>query len=328
MEKLREGEKEKDEEMGVGEDEDKYAEDAEIPGQGYDAANRISTRNLRIREDTAKYLLNLDLDSAKYDPKTRTMVDRGATSDQAAALVAEDNFMRSSGDAAEFEKLQRAAWESRERGDKSKMHLQANPTEAEHLKKKQHEETEDRRAKERKALLDKYGGAEHLEAKPPVLEEEERYIEYTPSGQIKGKEKTISKSKYAEDKYINNHTSVWGSWWQSFKWGYACCHSTTKNSYCTGEDGIKAADIAEQMRLGLIDPNASQKQVEWREEKEVREEVKEAPAPKTDDDDESVEKGKRKLAQMRDGVTEEDMEKFMKQRRLHDDPMANFVDVV
>lgn len=31
------------------------------------------TRNLRIREDTAKYLLNLDVNSAHYDPKTRSM---------------------------------------------------------------------------------------------------------------------------------------------------------------------------------------------------------------------------------------------------------------
>lgn len=30
-----------------------------------------SVRNLRIREDTAKYLLNLDVNSAHYDPKTR-----------------------------------------------------------------------------------------------------------------------------------------------------------------------------------------------------------------------------------------------------------------
>lgn len=30
-----------------------------------------SVRNLRIREDTAKYLLNLDLESAYYDPKSR-----------------------------------------------------------------------------------------------------------------------------------------------------------------------------------------------------------------------------------------------------------------
>lgn len=30
-----------------------------------------SVRNLRIREDTAKYLLNLNTDSAYYDPKSR-----------------------------------------------------------------------------------------------------------------------------------------------------------------------------------------------------------------------------------------------------------------
>merc|ERR1712216_227994 len=32
-----------------------------------------TVRNLRIREDTAKYLLNLDLNSAYYDPKSRSM---------------------------------------------------------------------------------------------------------------------------------------------------------------------------------------------------------------------------------------------------------------
>jgi hypothetical protein len=32
-----------------------------------------TVRNLRIREDTAKYLYDLDLDSAYYDPKSRSM---------------------------------------------------------------------------------------------------------------------------------------------------------------------------------------------------------------------------------------------------------------
>ena len=36
-----------------------------------DGKNRITVRNLRIREDTAKYLRNLDPKSAYYDPKTR-----------------------------------------------------------------------------------------------------------------------------------------------------------------------------------------------------------------------------------------------------------------
>lgn len=38
-----------------------------------DVRTRTTIRNLRIREDTAKYLLNLDPSSAHYDPKTRSM---------------------------------------------------------------------------------------------------------------------------------------------------------------------------------------------------------------------------------------------------------------
>ena len=42
--------------------------------------------------------------------------------------------------------------------------------------------------------------------------------------------------------YINNHTSIWGSYWDNGQWGYKCCHSFTKNSYCTGFVGIEAAN--------------------------------------------------------------------------------------
>jgi hypothetical protein len=35
-----------------------------------------SVRNLRIREDIAKYLLNLDVNSAHYDPKSRCVRGR------------------------------------------------------------------------------------------------------------------------------------------------------------------------------------------------------------------------------------------------------------
>lgn len=90
------------------EDEDKYADDIDMPGQNFDSKRRITVRNLRIREDTAKvsrkihdvidfftyflllilfrkslhlkflclisqYLRNLDPNSAYYDPKTRSM---------------------------------------------------------------------------------------------------------------------------------------------------------------------------------------------------------------------------------------------------------------
>lgn len=57
------------------EDEFKYAEAADQVGQSVDTKNRITVRNLRLREDTAKYLINLDSESAYYDPKTRSMRD-------------------------------------------------------------------------------------------------------------------------------------------------------------------------------------------------------------------------------------------------------------
>jgi pre-mRNA-processing factor SLU7 len=42
--------------------------------------------------------------------------------------------------------------------------------------------------------------------------------------------------------YINNHTHVWGSFFDinTRQWGYACCHSTIQASYCTGQAGIEA----------------------------------------------------------------------------------------
>ena len=68
---------------------------------------------------------------------------------------------------------------------------------------------------------------------------------------IKG-EASIKRSRYPEDILINNHTSVWGSWWSNGSWGYACCHQTTKNSFCTGEAGLEAeAQAAELMDANL-----------------------------------------------------------------------------
>ena len=301
------------------EEEAKYGEETDM-GRN----QPTSTRNLRLREDTAKYLLNLDLDSAKYDPKTRSMLDMGtlpSNGDSASRLVAEDNFMRASGDAAEFERAQRYAWESQEKGVGRKLHLQANPTEGEILRKKQTEEAESKKGTQRKALLEKYGGAEHLQPAPlkelQVLENE-RYVEYDESGAVKGETRKIARSKYAEDVFFSNHTSVWGSWWSNFQWGYHCCHSTVKNSYCTGEQGKKAFEQAEEMRMGdllLEDAEAVRRREaqERRPESETEQKVprQEPPVAK-----------KRTLQEMREGISEEDLEAYKRNRSAADDPMA------
>ncbi|KAJ6031499.1 hypothetical protein N7540_002231 [Penicillium herquei] len=301
-----------DREDGEDADEDiRYAEESDM-GRHQSTA----TRNLRIREDTAKYLLNLDLDSAKYDPKTRRMVDMGAQEDQASALVAEENFVRASGDAAEFEKAQKYAWESQEKGN-VQIHLQANPTSGEVLRKKEQAESEAKRQASRKALLDKYGGGEHMDKTPlrdTMVVENERFVEYDESGAIKGAPKKATKSKYAEDVMVNNHTSVFGSWWFEFKWGYACCCSTVKNSYCTGDDGKKA--FQEEGKMLLLDAE------------EAPDHSEPEPEPTSDRKDQSAQSNvkKRTLEELQSGITEEELDTYKRSRMAAQDPMANYVD--
>ena len=306
------------------EEEAKYAEESDMGRQ-----QSTATRNLRIREDTAKYLLNLDLDSAKYDPKTRSMVDMGAQADQAAALVAEDNFMRASGDAAEFEKAQKYAWESQERGDKNKTHIQANPTAGEYYRRKEKEENDVKREAHRKMLLEKYGGEQHLQPAPlrdAAVIENERYVEYDETGAIKGAPKKAIKSKYLEDVFIHNHTSVWGSWWKDFQWGYACCHSTIKNSYCTGEDGKRAFEEAERVRTGgQLENTESAKAIEWSIDQSKAITQDEATEVLENTYDKQKTTKKRTLDEMKGGTSEEEMDAYKRSRAVADDPMAKFL---
>lgn len=294
----------------------KYAEESDMGRH-----QKTSTKQLRIREDTAKYLLNLDLDSAKYDPKTRSMVDSGATQDAAAALVAEEGFMRASGDAGEFTKAEKYAWESQEKAGNTQQHLQANPTSGEYYRRKEKEEAEKKREAHKQMLAEKYGAATNSmpAALRDAIMENEKYIEYDASGAIKGAPKAIAKSKYAEDVHINNHTSVWGSWWSNFKWGYACCHSMIKNSYCTGEEGKAAFQEADQMRMGgVLEEVEPVKEIEWKGEpaQEVAADVNAMVPPAAK---------KRTMEEMKGQVTEEDMDEYRRKRTATNDPMAAFL---
>ena len=73
-------------------------------GQKFDSKTRTTVRNLRIREDTAKYLHNLDLNSAFYDPKTRSMRENPFKSNAGpdAAKYPGENFVRHTGDVKKF----------------------------------------------------------------------------------------------------------------------------------------------------------------------------------------------------------------------------------
>ncbi|KAF4774165.1 pre-mRNA-splicing factor SLU7 [Colletotrichum scovillei] len=309
MEKLRKqalakGETEEEEQ----DDGDKYAEENDMSKH-----QSTATRQLRIREDTAKYLVNLDLESAKYDPKTRSLVDGGATVDKAANLFAEEGFMRGSGDAGEFEQAQRYAWEAQEKSGDTTKHLQANPTAGEFYRKKEKEEAEKKRAEREKKLKELYGDNSQYtmpDELKNVITESEKYVEYDESGLIKGAPKVIAKSKYPEDVYIHNHTSVWGSWWSNFQWGYECCHSVVKNSYCTGEEGKLAWEASERQRTGASLAMQMEQQAE---------------IPKADDTPVNKPATKRTAEEMMGGVTEEEMEEYRRKRTAANDPMAKFL---
>ena len=154
------------------EDEDKhYTEEMDMPGQKFETKQRITVRNLRIREDTAKYLFNLDPNSAYYDPKTRSMRQnpfKGTSNEDMTELkFGGDNFVRFSGDAQEMSKRQLFAWEAFERGNE--IHLQADPTKLELLHQEFERRKGDFKQTAKDSILSKYGGEEHLKAPPRQL---------------------------------------------------------------------------------------------------------------------------------------------------------------
>ncbi|KAI0785662.1 pre-mRNA-splicing factor SLU7 [Abortiporus biennis] len=365
----------KDDDFGSSEDEDedqdKYAEAADAVGQKLDTKTRITVRNLRIREDTAKYLINLDPSSAYYDPKTRSMRDNPVKNvPPEEAIFAGDNFLRYSGEAPEVQKLQLFAWNAAARGNE--VHMNANPTEGQLLHKQYEKKKDELKDATKVSILAKYGGEEYLEKAPKELlqGQTEEYVEFSRTGQvIKGKERAKVKSKYPEDVYINNHTAVWGSWYDpsSGEWGFACCHSTVHLSYCTGLAGIEAAQASSAKNLlaasssaatSTIPTSSTPQQAEATisatsdERKKKAEELfskrrlgegdlnidesKLAAALRDEKDkkrkardDEDPWGNKRKKAggtEKHQEVTEEELEAYRMNRRMTEDPMANYVD--
>jgi pre-mRNA-processing factor SLU7 len=229
-------------------------------------------RNLRIREDTAKYLLNLDVNSAYYDPKTRSMrEDPLPDSNPNEKFYEGDNQNRTSGQAQEFKQLNIHAWEAFEKGQD--IHLQAAPSQAELLHREFKVKKDKLKTQTKQDIMDKYGNAASGEMPPMelLLGQTELQVEYDRAGRIvKGQEKTVPKSKYEEDVFINNHTTVWGSWWKDHQWGYKCCKQFIRNSYCTGQAGIDAAEAsADLMRANIERKEAIEDKPQGKDEKNL-----------------------------------------------------------
>ncbi|KAM1923986.1 hypothetical protein ACFX15_021823 [Malus domestica] len=290
-----------------------------------------TVRNLRIREDTAKYLLNLDVNSAYYDPKTRSMrEDPLPDADPNDKFYGGDNKYRVSGQALEFKQLNIHAWEALEKGQD--IHMQAAPSQAELL------------YKNFKVIKEKYGNAATEEQLPKelLLGQSENQVEYNRAGRVvRGMETSLPKSKYEEDVYINNHTSVWGSWWKDHQWGYKCCKQTIRNSYCTGVAGVEAAvATADLMNANIARKVASEEKPAPTEEKRVAtwgtdipddlvlDQKKLDDALKKEDERKTEEKDERKRkynVKWDDKVTPEEMEAYRMKKIHHDDPMKDFL---
>lgn len=343
-------------------DEDKYADLVDMPGTKFDSKTRTTVRNLRIREDTAKYLHNLDPNSAFYDPKTRSMREnpfQGMNKDPRELVYAGDNFVRHKGDITGFARNQMFAWEAFDHG--TDIHPQADPTKLELMHKEFHSKKKDFKTELQQSILEKYGGEEHLDvpARELQLAQTEHYVEYSRLGNvIRGQDKAVAKSRYEEDVYSNNHTSIWGSFWENGCWGYACCCSMIRGSYCTGESGKMARKISrptafmagsgeeEEEPRSLLEQhqakmaNQSKKgcrnpQAEIAEEEKVKEEKlrralrKESEREKEADRLLAMDERKRPYNSMKadDAVfpTDEEMEAYRLKKRREEDPMASLL---
>ena len=66
---------------------------------------RTAVRNLRQREDVAKYLRNLDPNSAPYNAKSRTMKEN-PNPDQGDSTYKGDNWVKFTGDAPKLMQME------------------------------------------------------------------------------------------------------------------------------------------------------------------------------------------------------------------------------
>ncbi|TRY54755.1 hypothetical protein DNTS_031271, partial [Danionella cerebrum] len=348
------------------EDDDKYVDDFDMPGQNFDSKRRITVRNLRIREDIAKYLRNLDPNSAYYDPKTRAMRENpysntGKNPEEVG--YAGDNFVRYSGDTISMAQTQLFAWEAYEKG--SEVHLQADPTKLELLHQSYKVKKDDFKEKQKETILERYGGEEHLDAPPRelLLAQTEEYVEYSRHGAVlKGQEKAVACSKYEEDVLLNNHTCIWGSYWKDGFWGYKCCHSMVKQSYCTGDAGKKVAsntctpfeeDVEEAQTSEEPKTLLQLHQEKLKDKKKKKKSKKHRDSDSSSDEEDDTKKKEKlkkalsaeeqrlkhvaeimqiderkrpynSLKEVRE-PTEEEMEAFRMKRCRPDDPMASFL---
>uniref|UniRef100_A0A0K0FFC6 Pre-mRNA-splicing factor SLU7 n=1 Tax=Strongyloides venezuelensis TaxID=75913 RepID=A0A0K0FFC6_STRVS len=135
-------------------------DDCAAPGSSVDmnSRTRITVRNLRIREDTAKYLYNLSENAPYYDPKSRSMRENPneGKDEMSKGNFAGENFVRYTGEVIDANEAQLFAWNARTKG--IDVNALADPTKVEFMRKEYEKEKKERM----KQIYDKYGGEEHM----------------------------------------------------------------------------------------------------------------------------------------------------------------------
>lgn len=207
--------------------------------------NKASTRSVRSLDDKARYLTEMDGETATFNPKTRTLrkEDEGTINERG-------HFVRNlTGEAKEHDELRKLAKEQADKGEN--VNLEANPTAGILNLKKYKQQQQEKKVQLESSLAEKYGVQDQYRERPKevevqpleperVTEEEEEDVDVKePAQEEKDEEETeqptrpAGMSRYPEDIFPGNHKSVWGSYWSNYKWGYKCCHSLVKQSYCT-----------------------------------------------------------------------------------------------
>ena len=279
------------------------------------AGMKTSTANLRIREDTPKYLYNLSLDSAHYDPKARSMRANPFPNENPEDLVfAGDNFLRQSGDAIKLAQNQVLCWDMQAKGED--IDMLSNPSQAEFMNKEFAKKKNTLEDAKRKALVDQYGGEKYLDKKLDprlALGQTEMANIYAPDGRvIKGPQKASVTTKYEENVFTNNHTTVWGSFYsvKTGAWGYRCCQSLNRSEWCTGK--VMRPPVASRV-VGSMGPPLSGDG--------------DGNSGSSYDSGMLAEKeSAKKRAFGGEGVSEEDLEAYRLSKVMRDDPMANFTE--
>lgn len=359
--KKRRAAKGKSSELSESDDSDNSDSDIEKDGavvQDVGQGSKMIVRNLRIREDTAKYLRNLNTGSAYYDPKSRAMrADPNPEVNPGDKDYAGDNFVRYTGDVTRLAQMDLHTLKAAELG-RNLPHLQAEPSRAEALFKEFEAKKKGLDERRQDEIVKKYGGQEYTKPDPGIegVQQTEAYVEYSSDGRaLKGGKEVIPVSKYPEDILEKNHTAIWGSYYKDGHWGYGCCYSTQRNCFCTGEEGKQAAisterEMTKRVEDAIAKRNPKPLTEQWEEREKEREEN--APPPEEAAEKErkhliEVEKEMRKQAheermmEERDkakggyhggtyaddpaGMSEAAKEAYRLRRHMTDDPMAEYM---